>query len=107
MGIAGSMVNADFFQNYLGMRTEYVDMSEFVRRIDEKIYDPQEFDRAMAWVKAHCPESKDWNRPAVQKSREKKDAGSARRDHFHGVCRIDEYYERARSVGTQPCGDIG
>jgi L-fucose/D-arabinose isomerase len=48
MGIAGSMVNADFFQNYLGMRTEYVDMSEFVRRIDEKIYDPQEFDRAMA-----------------------------------------------------------
>ena len=41
MGIAGSMVNADFFQNYLGMRNEYVDMSEFVRRIDEKIYDPR------------------------------------------------------------------
>ena len=63
MGIAGSMVNADFFQNYLGMRNEYVDMSEFIRRIDEKIYDPAEFDCAMAWVRAHCPEGKDWNPP--------------------------------------------
>src|SRR5208337_2735864 len=74
MGIAGSMVNADFFQNYLGMRNEYVDMSEFVRRIDEKIYDAEEFVRAMAWVKANCPEGKDWNPPAAQKSRAQKDA---------------------------------
>ena len=74
MGIAGSMVNADFFQNYLGMRNEYVDMSEFVRRIDEKIYDAKEFEHAMAWVKAHCPEGKDRNPPALQKSREQKDA---------------------------------
>jgi len=74
MGIAGSMVNADFFQNYLGMRNEYVDMVEFVRRIDEKIYDPEEFGRALAWVKEHCPEGKDWNPPAAQKSRAQKDA---------------------------------
>ena len=39
MGIAGSIVNEDFFQDYLGMRNEYVDMSEFTRRIEEKIYD--------------------------------------------------------------------
>ena len=74
MGIAGSMVNADFFQNYLGMRNEYVDMTEFVRRIDEKIYDDQEFQCAMAWVKAHCPEGKDWNPPALARSRAQKDA---------------------------------
>jgi L-fucose/D-arabinose isomerase len=74
MGIAGSMVNADFFQNYLGMRNEYVDMVEFVRRIDEKIYDPEEFGRALAWVKEHCPEGKDWNPPTAQKSRAQKDA---------------------------------
>ena len=74
MGIAGSMVNADFFQNYLGMRNEYVDMTEFVRRIDEKIYDDQEFQCAMAWVKAHCPEGKDWNPPAMARSRAQKDA---------------------------------
>jgi L-fucose isomerase len=74
MGIAGSMVNADFFQTYLGMRNEYVDMVEFVRRIDEKIYDPEEFGRALAWVKERCPEGKDWNPPAAQKSRAQKDA---------------------------------
>jgi L-fucose isomerase len=74
MGIAGSMVNADFFQNYLGMRNEYVDMSEFIRRFDEKIYDHAEFDQAMAWVKAHCPEGKDRNTPDLQKSRAQKDA---------------------------------
>jgi L-fucose isomerase len=56
------------------MRNEYVDMTEFVRRIDEKIYDPQEFDHALAWVKAHCPEGKDWNPPALQRSRAQKDA---------------------------------
>ena len=49
-------------------------MNELIMPPNEKIYDPAEFDRAMAWVKAHCPEGKDWNPPAAQKSREKKDA---------------------------------
>jgi len=74
MGIAGSVVNSDFFQNYLGIRNEYVDMSEFVRRIDEGIYDPEEFKRALPWVKGNCPEGPDWNPPALRKSREKLDA---------------------------------
>lgn len=74
MGIAGSMVNPDFFQNYLGMRTEYVDMSEFTRRLDEQIYDQDEFQRALAWVKKNCPEGDDRNRPEMQLSREKKNA---------------------------------
>jgi len=74
MGIAGSMVNADLFQNYLGMRNEYVDMSEFTRRIEEGIFDPDEFTRASAWVKENCPEGPDLNPPAQQKSRAQKDA---------------------------------
>ncbi len=74
MGIAGSMVNADFFQNYLGMRNEYVDMSEFVRRMDEKIFDPEEFKCAMAWVRANCHEGKDYNPQAMQRTREQKNA---------------------------------
>jgi L-fucose isomerase len=74
MGIVGSMVDADFFQSYLGMRTEFVDMTEFVRRVDEKIYDDQEFTRALAWVKEHCRESKDWNPPKLQRTRAQKDA---------------------------------
>lgn len=74
MGIAGSMVNPDFFENYLGMRAEFVDMSEFTRRIDEKIYDQEEFRQALDWVRKNCPEGADRNRPEMQLSREKKDA---------------------------------
>ena len=73
MGIAGSMVNEDFFQKYLGMRNEYVDMSELTRRIEEEIYDPDEFDKALAWVKANCPEGEDRNPPEKQLSRQQKD----------------------------------
>lgn len=73
MGIAGSVVNEDFFQNSLGMRNEYVDMTEFVRRMDRGIYDPQEFERALAWVKENCPEGPDNNRPEIQTSRAQKD----------------------------------
>lgn len=61
MGIAGSIVKDDFFQEYLGMRNEYVDMSEFTRRIDEKIYDPEEYRLALNWTKEHCFEGADNN----------------------------------------------
>ena len=54
MGIAGSIVNADFLQNYLGMRTEYADLVEILRRVDFGIYDPDEFKKAMAWVEKYC-----------------------------------------------------
>lgn len=73
MGIAGSIVNESFFQEYLGMRNEYVDMTEFVRRMDEKIYDPVEFEKALAWVKKNCVEGPDNNAPHIQLSREQKD----------------------------------
>jgi L-fucose isomerase len=61
MGIAGSMVNPDFFQDSLGMRCEYVDMTEFVRRMEEGIFDPEEFQRALAWTRKHCREGRDDN----------------------------------------------
>jgi len=74
MGIAGSMVNPDFFEDYLGMRNEQVDMSEFTRRIEEKIYDEEEFRRALAWVKENCKEGPDDNPKETQLSRAQKDA---------------------------------
>ncbi|MFY9175785.1 MAG: L-fucose isomerase [Caldicoprobacterales bacterium] len=73
MGIAGSMVNPDFFESYLGMRVESIDMSEFIRRIEEEIYDKEEFERALAWAKENCKEGPDINPPEMQASREKKD----------------------------------
>lgn len=72
MGIAGSLVNDDFFQEYLGMRNEYVDMSEFIRRIENNIYDPREYEEALKWVKAKCKEGPDDNPPDKQRTREQK-----------------------------------
>jgi len=54
MGIAGSIVDANFFQEYLGMRNESVDMSEIIRRVNEGIYDKEEFSKAMAWTEKYC-----------------------------------------------------
>ncbi|MDR0376212.1 MAG: L-fucose isomerase [Spirochaetaceae bacterium] len=73
MGIAGSIVNADFFQEYLGMRNEYVDMSELVRRFEEKIYSDAEYRRALEWTRANCKEGPDNNPPEQQHSRKQKD----------------------------------
>jgi L-fucose isomerase len=73
MGIAGSIVDQAFFESYLGMRVEAVDMTEFVRRIDEEIYNPEEFSRALAWVKENCREGRDHNPPEKQRSRKQKD----------------------------------
>lgn len=61
MGIAGSIVNPDFFQEYLGMRNEYVDSTEILRRMELKIYDETEYEKALKWVKENCKEGKDLN----------------------------------------------
>ena len=73
MGIAGSIVNNDFFQSYLGMRTEYIDSSEVLRRVQKNIYDEDEFKKALAWVKKNCKEGEDFNPKEKQFSREQKD----------------------------------
>ncbi len=73
MGIAGSIVSPDFFEDYLGMRVEYVDMSEIIRRVEEKIYDQEELGRALAWVKKYCQEGIDINPPEKRVSAAKKE----------------------------------
>ncbi|KYH32158.1 L-fucose isomerase [Neomoorella mulderi] len=73
MGIAGSIVDPHFFESYLGMRCEYVDMSEITRRIEEVIYDQEEYARAMQWVKENCKEGADRNPPDKQAGWEQKD----------------------------------
>lgn len=73
MGIAGSFVNIDFFQDYLGMRPENMDICEIERRIAEGIYDKEEYEKAYAWARKWCKEGKDYNPEAIQKSREAKD----------------------------------
>jgi len=74
MGIAGSIVDQAFFENYLGMRVETIDSTEILRRIDRKIYDEEEYARAIAWVKANCREGDDANTPEMTRSREQLDS---------------------------------
>ncbi len=73
MGIMGSMVIPDFFEDYLGMRVETVDMSEISRRIEKVIYDEEEFEKALKWVREYCIEGEDNNPVEKQLSREQKD----------------------------------
>ena len=76
MGIAGSIVDQSFFQEYLGMRNESVDETEILRRMDEGIYDHEEYAKAMAWTEKYCKVNEGWdkNRPEKQKDRAGKDA---------------------------------
>ncbi len=64
MGIGGSYCNADFMQHYLGIRPEWVDMTEILRRIKLNIFDKDEYEKALSWTKANCPEGMDINEGA-------------------------------------------
>lgn len=75
MGIAGSIVSPDFFEDYLGMRCEGIDEVEIIRRMTEGIYDKEEYEKALTWAKANCKEGEDIiNRKDLAKDRAGKDA---------------------------------
>ena len=107
MGIAGSIVDPAFFEDYLGMRCEYVDMCEFVRRIDEEIYDKKEYLKALEWVKKNCREGKDNNLAKIQRSGEQKDKDwefvvkmtIIARDLMVGNPNLDEYGYGEEALG--------
>src|SRR5581483_8012649 len=73
MGIAGSIVDQLFFERYLGLRVETIDMTEFLRRIDKGIFDQVEYRKAAIWVKHNCPEGKDYNSPTKRRPRKQLD----------------------------------
>ncbi|MDO4518707.1 MAG: L-fucose isomerase [Eubacteriales bacterium] len=72
MGIGGSIIDQDFIEQYLGMRVESVDEVEILRRIDEKIYSEDEYQKALAWIKENCKEGLDKNPEFVKQSDEEK-----------------------------------
>ncbi len=61
MGIAGSYCDDSMFRKYFGIRTEWVDMSDIIRRITLEIYDKDEYEKALTWIKANCKEGFDVN----------------------------------------------
>lgn len=113
MGIAGSMPDPDFFQEYLGMRNEAVDCSEIERRIELGIYDKEEFARAMEWVEKYCKpnEGSDCNPAHLVYSREQKDAvweyvvkmTLIFRDLMHGNPKLAERASKRRPGPQRHC----
>lgn len=73
MGIGGSIISPEFIEEYLGMRVESVDEVEIIRRMTEGIYDEKEYEKALAWTKAHCKEGFDKNPAELQKTPEQKE----------------------------------
>ena len=74
MGIAGSIINTDFFEEYLGMRVESVDEVEIIRRMTEGIYDKNEYEKALKWVKEKCNKDFDKNPVELQRTAKQKEA---------------------------------
>ena len=74
MGIAGSIVDQNFFEEYLGMRVEAIDLTEFSRRIRDNVFDQEEYAQALAWTKENCKEGNDPNKESKQRSREQLDS---------------------------------
>ncbi|MDV6031924.1 MAG: L-fucose isomerase [Phycisphaera sp. RhM] len=70
MGIAGSMVDYSFWEKWLGMRVDDIDMSEFIGRMNKGQFDQAEYETALGWVKENCPEGDDYNSDATKRSRE-------------------------------------
>ena len=110
MGIAGSIVDADFFQQYLGMRTEYADLVEILRRVELGIYDKEEYEKAFAWASKYCKprEGYDYNADRGKgKTREQKDADweftiknmIIIRDLMHGNPKLLEMGFKEESLG--------
>ena len=73
MGIAGSIIDVDFFEKYLGMRVESVDEVEVIRRMSEGIYDAKEYEKALAWIKEKCNPDFDKNPEELQRTKEEKE----------------------------------
>ena len=73
MGIAGSIIDVNFFEEYLGMRVESVDEVEIIRRMSEGIYDEVEYQKALNWIKAKCNPDFDKNPIELQRTLEQKE----------------------------------
>lgn len=107
MGIIGSYCDIDFFQKYLGMRAEWVDMTELLRRESLGIYDLEEYHKALLWVKNYCSEGKDPNPPSRAHSVQQKEKDWESvvkmtliiRDIIKGNPRLEELGWKEESLG--------
>ena len=76
LGIVGSVADSDFFEDYLGMRCEYCDMSEIIHRLRDSIYDKEEAKRAVKWVKKHLQRRRRYQRKPTRQGVKGSDMGN-------------------------------
>ena len=106
MGIGGSIISPEFFEEYLGMRVESVDEVEIIRRMTEGIYDKKEYEKALKWIKEKCKPDFDKNPKDLQKTPAQKEkdweftakTACIIKDLFNGNKNLPEGYEE-ESVG--------
>lgn len=70
MGIAGSIVDHNFFESWLGMKVQAVDMTELRRRMDNQIYDEEELALAVSWAQEKFRFGEDKNAAKYRRSEE-------------------------------------
>ncbi len=112
MGIAGSIINPEFFEEYLGMRVESVDEVEVIRRMTEGIYDENEYQKALKWTKENCKEGFDKNPDWFKKSDEEKEQAwefvvkmmCIIKDLYNGNPNLKEGQEEERLGHNAICG---
>lgn len=73
MGIAGSFVDGNFLQKYFSLRGEWVDMVEILGRMEKGIYDHDEYEKVLAWIKENCPRGRETNPPHFQSTPEEEE----------------------------------
>ena len=55
------------------MRVEAIDMTEFIGRMNNDMYDPLEFKKAFEWVQKNCKQGEDYNDQAHIRTRDQHD----------------------------------
>ncbi len=109
MGIAGSIVDHNFFESWLGMKVQAVDMTELRRRIDQKIYDEAELEMALAWADKNFRYGEDENNKQYQRNAEQSRAvlresllmAMCIRDMMQGNSKLTRYWSRGRITWLQ------
>ncbi|MBP5765759.1 MAG: L-fucose isomerase, partial [Clostridia bacterium] len=105
MGIGGSIMDQSFMEDYFGMRVESVDEVEILRRMEEGIYNKEDYEKALAWTRKHCKEGRDDNPDFVKFSPEQKEKQweftvkmyCIIRDLFNGSDRLPEQFKEEAS----------
>lgn len=106
MGIGGSFLDPQFMQDYFGIRAEWVDMIEIIRRVEKDIYDKDEFEKALSWAKKYCKIDRDRNLKEWESTLEVADTKEEQQKKFEFTVKMTLII-RDIMLGNDKLNDIG